>query len=337
MKSAKKIKKATPKDKTNLTTITTESISKEKSKNKKANPKDKTNLTTITTESISKEKKKNKKSKKINKTEKSEEPEIIEKPQKKEKYKSPIKTNRLTNTKITIDYIFRREPYKIKDQKKTLTFGEMKKIISNDLKINELDLQIIYLNNEIKNDKINIYDLIKDNKIKFFEVKKIMKPSEDIIDSYEYILTIQNISNGLDLNKQIDNFFQDLLIERKCICEPRSLSSYNISFPTNDLAFDFKRYLSILKKTNPLYSNIKVIINIPEKPKFDTIINSMNKDNNNLKTIKKSKNPTLDYYKKNLGNYITYSDIKKMERMDAKSKWLNQKGFIPSGSNINKK
>ena len=311
MKSAKKIKKASPKDKTNLTTITTKSISKEKNKKKNLNKK--------------------------TKNDKPEELEIEEKTQKKEKYKSPLKTKKLINTKITIDYIFRREPYKIKEQNTTLTFGDMKKIISNELKINELDLQIIYLDNEIKNDKINIYDLIKDNKIKFFEVKKKINPSDDIIDSYEYILTIENISNGLDLNKQIDNFFQDLLIERKCICEPKSLSSYNISFPTNDLAFDFKRYLSILKKTNPLYSNIKVIINIPEKPKFDTIINSMNKDNNSLKTIKKSKNPTLDYYKKNLGNYITYSDIKKMERMDAKSKWLNQKGFIPSGSNINKK
>ena len=213
----------------------------------------------------------------------------------------------------------------------------MKKIISNDLKINETDLQITYLNNEIKNDKLIIYDLIKDNKIKFFEVKKILNPSDDIIDSYEYILTIENISNGLDLNKQIDNFFQDLLIERKCICEPKSLTSYNISFPTNDLAFDFKRYLSILKKINPLYANIKVIINIPEKPKFATIINSVDKEKNNLKTVKKSKNPTLDYYKKNLGNYITYSDIKKLERLDGKQKWLNQKGFIPSGIHINKK
>jgi len=311
MKSAKKIKKASPKDKTNLTTITTKSISKEKNKKKNLNKK--------------------------TKNDKPEELEIEEKTQKKEKYKSPLKTKKLINTKITIDYIFRREPYKIKEQNTTLTFGDMKKIISNDLKINELDLQIIYLDNEIKNDKINIYDLIKDNKIKFFEVKKKINPSDDIIDSYEYILTIENISNGLDLNKQIDNFFQDLLIERKCICEPKSLSSYNISFPTNDLAFDFKRYLSILKKTNPLYENIKVIINIPEKPKFAAVINNFNKENKNMKTIKKSKNPTLDYYKKNLGNYITYSDIKKMERMDGKLKWLNQKGFIPSGSTINKK
>ncbi len=311
MKSAKKIKKASPKDKTNLTTITTKSISKEKNKKKNLNKK--------------------------TKNDKPEELEIEEKTQKKEKYKSPLKTKKLINTKITIDYIFRREPYKIKEQNTTLTFGDMKKIISNELKINELDLQIIYLDNEIKNDKINIYDLIKDNKIKFFEVKKKINPSDDIIDSYEYILTIENISNGLDLNKQIDNFFQDLLIERKCICEPKSLSSYNISFPTNDLAFDFKRYLSILKKTNPLYANIRVIINIPEKPKFATVINKFNKENKNIKTITKSKNPTLDYYKKNLGNYITYSDIKKMERMDGKLKWLNQKGFIPSGNNINKK
>ena len=213
----------------------------------------------------------------------------------------------------------------------------MKKIISNDLKINETDLQITYLNNEIKNDKLIIYDLIKDNKIKFFEVKKILKPSEDIIDSYDYILTIQNISNGLDLNNQFDYFFQYILIERKCICKPKSLTAYNISFPTNDLAFDFKRYLSILKKINPLYANIKVIINIPKKPKFATIINSVDKEKNNLKTVKKSKNPTLDYYKKNIGNYITYSDIKKLERLDSKQKWLNQKGFIPSGSHINKK
>lgn len=303
---------------------------------KKANPKEKTNLTTITTKSISKEKNKNKNSKKKTKNE-SEESKIVEKPQKIENNKSVTIRKKLINTKLTIDYIFRREPYKIKDQTKNLTFGEMKKIISNDLKINETDLQITYLNNEIKNDKLIIYDLIKDNKIKFFEVKKILKPSEDIIDSYDYILTIQNISNGLDLNNQIDNFFQDILIERKCICEPKSLTSYNISFPTNDLAFDFKRYLSILKKINPLYANIKVIINIPEKPKFATIINSVDKEKNNLKTVKKSKNPTLDYYKKNLGNYITYSDIKKLERLDGKQKWLNQKGFIPSGSHINKK
>jgi len=303
---------------------------------KKANPKEKTNLTTITTKSISKEKNKNKNSKKKTKNE-SEESKIVEKPQKIENNKSVTIRKKLINTKLTIDYIFRREPYKIKDQTKNLTFGEMKKIISNDLKINETDLQITYLNNEIKNDKLIIYDLIKDNKIKFFEVKKILKPSEDIIDSYDYILTIQNISNGLDLNNQIDNFFQDILIERKCICEPKSLTSYNISFPTNDLAFDFKRYLSILKKINPLYANIKVIINIPEKPKFATIINSVDKEKNNLKTVKKSKNPTLDYYKKNLGNYITYSDIKKLERLDSKQKWLNQKGFIPSGSHINKK
>ena len=41
MKSAKKIKKASPKDKTNLTTITTKSISKEKNKKKNLNKKTK--------------------------------------------------------------------------------------------------------------------------------------------------------------------------------------------------------------------------------------------------------------------------------------------------------
>ena len=73
---------------------------------------------------------------------------------------------------FNIDYIFRREQYTIKNQKLTLTFPEMRKLISKELNIPESDLQINYLEKELTSSKKTINELIKDNKIKFFEVKK---------------------------------------------------------------------------------------------------------------------------------------------------------------------
>ena len=210
----------------------------------------------------------------------------------------------------------------------------MKKIISNELKINETDLQIFYLEKELTNKKTKINDLIKDNKIKFFEVKKIIQKSEEINESYSNIVIINNISNGLDLNKQIETFFNDMLIEKNYICEPKSLTSYQVSFLYNDLAFDFKKYLNILKKSNPLYSKITTEIIIPKQNKIDPLITDPNeKKNNKNSKARNNNNLSVEDFKKKLGNFITYNDIKRMERMEDKMKWINQKGFISSGGN----
>ena len=301
----------------------------------KSNSKEKANLTTSsklnkTTNSKSSEKAKTVqdfKKAKENKNKNKKELETIQE-------KNPEKNKKTLPLKLNIDYIFRREHYKIKNQKLNFTFGEMKKIISNELKINETDLQIFYLEKELTNKKTKINDLIKDNKIKFFEVKKIIQKSEEINESYSNIVIINNISNGLDLNKQIETFFNDMLIEKNYICEPKSLTSYQVSFLYNDLAFDFKKYLNILKKSNPLYSKITTEIIIPKQNKIDPLITDPNeKKNNKNSKARNNNNLSVEDFKKKLGNFITYNDIKRMERMEDKMKWINQKGFISSGGN----
>ena len=210
----------------------------------------------------------------------------------------------------------------------------MKKLISEELKIPDSELQIFYIEKEITSSKTKIYDLIKDNKIKFFEVKKIIKPnSEEGIISYSFIVKVNNIKDTFDFSKKIDAFFSDLCLEKNCISEPTSLTSYNVCFSRNDLAFDFNKYLNVLKKNYPLYENIEFKIDIPKQSKGPPLLDS-NKNNN--KNNKKFKNPSAEDYKKKLGNYYTFNDIQKIDFLEGKKKWLDQKGFINSAGPVKK-
>ena len=234
---------------------------------------------------------------------------------------------------FNIDYIFRREQYTIKNQKLTLTFPEMRRLISKELNIPESDLQINYLEKELTSSKKTINELIKDNKIKFFEVKKkVQSTISDGILSYSHVVKVNNIKDALDFNKQIDIFFLDLCLEKNCISEPTSLDSYNVSFARNDLAFDFNKYLTILKKTNDLYENIEFKIEIPKQNKVVHLL-----DSNEGKNGKKFKNPSAEEFKKKLGNFVTYSDLKRIQNMEGREKWIDQKGFIYSAGPVKKK
>ena len=234
---------------------------------------------------------------------------------------------------FNIDYIFRREQYTIKNQKLTLTFPEMRKLISKELNIPESDLQINYLEKELTSSKKTINELIKDNKIKFFEVKKkVQSTISDGILSYSHVVKVNNIKDALDFNKQIDTFFLDLCLEKNCISEPTSLDSYNVSFARNDLAFDFNKFLTILKKTNPLYENIEFKIEIPKQSKIIHIL-----DSSEGKNGKKFKNPSAEEFKKKLGNFVTYSDLKRIQNMEGREKWIDQKGFIYSAGPVKNK
>ena len=284
---------------------------------------------------ISREKSKDEKeSKSKSQKEKVKKEETKEEESKKEKKDQNIKKQKKKEIKYNIDFIFRREQYSIKNQKINLTFGEMKKLISEELKIPDSELQIFYIEKEITSSKTKIYDLIKDNKIKFFEVKKIIKPnSEEGIISYSFIVKVNNIKDTFDFSKKIDAFFSDLCLEKNCISEPTSLTSYNVCFSRNDLAFDFNKYLNVLKKNYPLYENIEFKIDIPKQSKGPPLLDS-NKNNN--KNNKKFKNPSPEDYKKKLGNYYTFNDIQKIDFLEGKKKWLDQKGFINSAGPVKK-
>lgn len=257
---------------------------------------------------------------------------------KNEKSKSPQKKNEKTEEeqkknnlqqkpqKFNLDFIFRREQYKLKNLKLSITFKQIKENISNEIKVPSNNFQVFYKNNQITNEEQIIYDLIKNNKINFLEVKKIIN-SPNTTTSFDYKVEIKNLENGYDLNKQIDNFFNQLLLEKNVICEPVDLDAYHVCFNYEDIAFDFKRYVLLLKRTNKNYQNIEVKTIIPvEKVKKSSQLLS------NLKTKKEF----ISAYYVNQGPYISEYERKINDNKENKKNWLKKKDFISSVGNSKK-
>lgn len=287
---------------------------KEKSPEKKnQNPKSDKNL-----KNNSKAKNdKNDKSKNPQKKNEKNNPETEEK----NKNNSPQKPQ-----KFNLDFIYRREQYKLKNLKISITFKQIKENISKEIKVPSNELQVFYKNNEIKNDEQKIYDLFKNNKINFLEVKKIIKnPNE--ITSFDYKVEIKNIENGYDLNKQIDNFFNQLLLEKNVICEPVDLDVYHVCFNYEDIAFDFKRYILLLKRTNKNYQNVEVKTIIP--------VETIKKSSLLLSNLKQKKTFVSAYYV-NQGPYVSDYERKINDSKNDKKNWINKKGFISSVGNSKK-
>jgi len=228
--------------------------------------------------------------------------------------------------KFNLDFIYRREQYKLKNLKISITFKQIKENISKEIKVPSNELQVFYKNNEIKNDDQKIYDLFKNNKINFLEVKKIIK-NPNALTSFDYKVEIKNIENGYDLNKQIDNFFNQLLLEKNVICEPVDLDVYHVCFNYEDIAFDFKRYILLLKRTNKNYQNVEVKTIIPvETIKQSSLL---------LSNLNKKKTFISAYYV-NQGPYLSDYERKINESKNDKKNWINKKGFISSVGNSKK-
>ena len=229
-------------------------------------------------------------------------------------------------TKFNIDFIYRREQYKLKNQKLSLTLKQIKENISKEIKVPSNELQVFYKNNEITKEDQKIYDLFKNNKINFLEVKKQIK-SSNTVTSFDYKVEIKNLENGYDLNNQIDNFFNQLLLEKNVICEPVDLDVYHVCFNYEDIAFDFKRYILLLKRTNKNYQNVEVKTIIP--------VETVKKSSLLLSNLNKKKNFTSAYYV-NQGPYISDYERKVNDNKNDKKNWINKKGFISSVGNSKK-
>jgi hypothetical protein len=259
---------------------------------------------------------------------------------KKDKSKSPQKKNEKNNPeteekknnppqkpqKFNLDFIYRRQQYKLKNLKISITFKQIKENISNEIKVPSNELQVFYKNNEIKNDEQKIYDLFKNNKINFLEVKKIIN-NPNALTSFDYKVEIKNIENGYDLNKQIDNFFNQLLLEKNVICEPVDLDVYHVCFNYEDIAFDFKRYILLLKRTNKNYQNVEVKTIIP--------VETIKKSSLLLSNLNKKKTFVSAYYV-NQGPYLSDYERKINDSKNDKKNWINKKGFISSVGNSKK-
>jgi len=171
--------------------------------------------------------------------------------------KKPIPT-------IKIIYIYRREKHQI-IIKQNLKIYQLKEKICEELYLLQRDYDIYFkeelINDNNLNDNIMIYLNNKNkDKIKYFEVKK-KKQNYDFLPkmsqkTYSNKVKVNGVTNLKDFYSKIEFFFQNCLFEKDFLCEPIAENNYLVSFTFPDLAFDFHRYLFLLKATNELYKNI---------------------------------------------------------------------------------
>ena len=161
------------------------------------------------------------------------------------------------------------------------------------------------ISNEIMSKKLNEYINLSKIKIRpIFIIKRRLMISNTlpIINSlynknYFYKVRIFNypsmankdVSPDDNLYKIINDFYIAQMIKKDFICEKKS-DEFIISFPSSDIAFDFNRYMFIIKNMRPILKDIKIslMINKKKKNSLNNLNNfKINNKNNKLNTSSK--------------------------------------------------
>lgn len=158
-------------------------------------------------------------------------------------------------------------------------------------------------------------------------------------------------------NKEEDNFD-----ENNFVLGNNVEIIYFVSFPTPDMAFDFKRYMTIVKLINPTFKDIKIQLELGskrsskkkqqlfEEPSKNNLmgifsdLEATNPEDKNIEVIAKIRNNYINNQMSKLNNiniyrygymnsaspYSTPYDEVLKEKHENRKKWLNPKGFISS-------
>ena len=232
---------------------------------------------------------------------------------------------------IIIYFIYRRDKTEVKVGHKA-NFGDLKEKISRiiNIPIEDINVTLKDYKNEI-NDTDLIQDIIKTIKYPIFYVKKknyhLSLLSQIYSKNYKNKIIIEGIKNKDDLHLQIENFFSNSLINKDYLFEQITENKYSIGFTSSNIAFDFQRFLIILRLTNSLYYDIKSTFK-KENPNF-----SRNKSN--IHELKKSKHIRYSSspYISLSTPYITYEEIRRKEEIENKKKWICDKNFFSAVGN----
>lgn len=231
---------------------------------------------------------------------------------------------------LNITVIYKKDKYNFTMNHKS-TLSNLKEIISEKIN-NSINKYDIFLDNSIiiNNDNELIKNIIKNSKFPIFEIKKKKKTfpytSHLYFKKYNYKITVDGINDLDDFKSQIDIFFEDNLIYKDYICEYVSEGKYLIGFNSQNIIFDFKRFLQILQIKNNLYKNIKSTI---KNDGFHLI-------KNRLFSTRKSKRKLIFTPYINLTSpYITYEEIKRKEQLESKKKWISKNDFKSAVGNNN--
>jgi hypothetical protein len=223
---------------------------------------------------------------------------------------------------LNITVIYKKDKFHFSMNHKS-TLNDLKEIITKKLNISLKKFEIFLNNSILKNDDNElIKELIKNSRFPIFEIKKKTKTfpftSNLYLKKYPYKIIIDGINDLNDFKSQIDNFFEINLIYKDYICEYISEGQYLIGFNSQNIIFDFKRFLQILQIKNNLYKNIKSTI------KYD----SLHLIKNRLFSRKKDKRKIMFSPFINLTSpYITYEEIKRKEQLESKKKWICKDDF----------
>ena len=228
---------------------------------------------------------------------------------------------------FNLDFIYRREKYTLKNLYSNFLISKIKKLISKKLSIDIPSIHIYYLDKEIINDRLNVYDLIKDNKIKYFLVKKESPVNGEVISLNTnvhllYKIKCFEINDYQDFVEKIEAFFIDRCLDKHYTCEPFNENAYEVSFSCEDICFQFKRYMQTLKRIDKNYLNTKCELIPIDKSNIKKYKN----DNNNSINSIENKYKESEFINK--GPYMTYEEMQRKNEKEEKKKWIDKKGFI---------
>ena len=228
---------------------------------------------------------------------------------------------------FNLDFIYRREKYTLKNLYSNFLISKIKKLISKKLSIDIPSIHIYYLDKEIINDRLNVYDLIKDNKIKYFLVKKESPVNGEVISlntnvNLLYKIKCFEIHDYQDFVEKIEAFFIDRCLDKHYTCEPFNENAYEVSFSCEDICFQFKRYMQTLKRIDKNYLNTKCELIPIDKSNIKKYKN----DNNNSINSMENKYKESEFINK--GPYMTYEEMQRKNEKEEKKKWIDKKGFI---------
>lgn len=285
--------------------------------------------------------------------------------------------------KNVIEYIKKRHPYKIifiyKNEdyyisiKPNCKISDIKEIIAKEINLDKDKIILIYKDKEMDeaNRNIPVNKFINFAKLKsrpiIYVKKKYVNNIKAVnnLDIYKYsslnyenkikiinypTMSNSNLSDDEDLFNIVSNFCKNNSITSAFFIEKNDdnpdLIYHLISFASSDIVFDFNKYFTSLKLTNPIFKDTKVVMILSKRKNL--------KNNNSLNTIENPKrkkksinevyedkrksgemkrnllNMNINRFINNYGPYITPYERLKSDEKENKKKWLNPKGFISS-------
>ena len=269
--------------------------------------------------------------------------------------------------------IYKNEDYYI-TIKPNCKISDLKEIISKEINLEKEKIILVYKEKEMDENNRNIpinkfinFTKLKSRPIIYVKKKYVNNINNPLNNSDIYKFNSFNFENKIKIinyptmSNSTLSVDEDLFNIVSDFCKNNSITSpfhieknddnpdliyHIISFASSDIVFDFNRFFTSLKISNPLFKDTKTVMILSKRKYKNNNRNNNSEDNKRLR--KKSYNEVYEQKKKNgemkrnllnmninkyinnTGPYITPYEQYKYDEKQNKKKWLNPKGFISS-------